>query len=185
MTLYARGAHLAVVLLVGFTLSFGCSSHASDVVDLGNVPRLGGGEPGGAAQTVEVLNRYAGEHPSVYAGRVLAGGHVYVGFTREAPANLAAVRRSLSNPASVRAFRARRTYRDLAALQARIVADRPSLQAQGIDVCVTALDEQHNNVQIVLPRATSAMTRVLRARYGSGAVVITGSCPRCSAQAGC
>jgi hypothetical protein len=182
MTLYARAAHLAVVVLVASTLSWGCSGHASDVVsdvvDLGHLPRPGGGEPSGAAQTSEVLHQYADEHPDVYAGRVLAGGRVYVGFTRDAAANLAAVRRRLMNPATVRAFRARRTYGDLAALQARIAADRPSLQAQGIDVCFTFVDEQHNNVQIVLPRATLAATRALHARYGSGAAVITQRCPK-------
>lgn len=107
-----------------------------DVVEVTELPPLGSAVAP-ADEVIAVVHQYAEANGDVYAGKVLAGGRLWVGFTRDADGHLAELRSRL--PAAgppVGAFRASYSLRELRALQDEVTAAMSALRAEGVDVSV-------------------------------------------------
>ncbi len=141
------------------------------VVPLEDVPPLGN-PPEGVDDIVRAANAYGQEHADVFAGLFVADGRVWVGFTADAAAHLAAARERLARPEMLVAFEARYSERELRALQARISADIDELARLGVDVSSISADVRRNRVEVGVRTVGGRGPRLLRGRYGAEKIVV-------------
>lgn len=74
-----------------------------EVVAVDHLPPLGSGDTSVAGLLGPEIRTWAAARADVYAGQILANGHIYVGFTQDAAIYLAALRAVVSRPTLVRA----------------------------------------------------------------------------------
>lgn len=164
---------VATVLALWLAVSAcGSDEPPAAVVPATLVPPLGT-PPADADDLVAAVHAYEAAHPDVFAGVLLAGGRVWVGFTAEADEHLAALRARVTRPELLAAFTAEFSYQQLRALQARIAADFAALEKEGVDVSGTGVDVSRNRVEIgVRNRDADRITAVLARRYDATMFVV-------------
>jgi hypothetical protein len=136
-----------------------------DVVSLETLRRLpqgGGVNP----HALEAVHEWCRLHPKTFAGWVVAGSTLYVGFTGNAPRHLKALRR-LVPTLTIRGFQAEHPYSDLLELVTRISTDLPALRTEGVEVAGVGISDQQNRVIVNLVRDEARWMAELRRRYGS------------------
>lgn len=136
-----------------------------DVVDLDHLPGLGngGGPPG---DVLAAAQAWGAAHAQSYGGLFLSGRYVYVELVGDAAAELADIRRGVSDPQSVRAVRAEYTFAQLQAMVDRISADQAWVKAQGIQMSAWGPDPYRNRVGVKLTRDDAHWRSLLTSRYG-------------------
>jgi len=116
--------------------------------------------------------------PDIYAGLVLSGDTIYVGFTRDAAEQLVNVRRAFAH-AKIKAFTARHTFAQLRTVVDRISEELPSLRDEGIVIWSVGVDPSRNTVAVAIPEDTAnTVARRLEERYGPELLTFDFSGPR-------
>lgn len=177
----ARSARLAALFFLVLVVS--CSTgaapeagrtsevHIVSAVEPERVPPLGGSAPG-LRDVLAVVAPYAEHHRDTYAGHVVAGGRVWVGFTSEADRHLAELQSQLP-PQTIAAYRGRRTYAQLEDLHRRVSDDMSELRGLGLDVLKVGMDPLFGRVTVLIANTDAVDARaVLATRYPSDALAI-------------
>lgn len=137
----------------------------ADVVALSELPALGGSSEN-VDDLIGAVRAYEAEHADVFAGVMLAGGRVWVGFTRHAAGHLETLRSRVERPHLLAAFTAEHSEQELRALQARITADMSVLERLGVAVSAVGVDVRRNRVVVsVRDRKGDRARAVLAERY--------------------
>ncbi|MEJ7785837.1 MAG: DNRLRE domain-containing protein [Solirubrobacteraceae bacterium] len=124
--------------------------------------------------TESSIDRYVSGNAAAntaYAGAYVdqaAGGLIYLGFTNDAEMHKNAIAAGHPSPDRLRAFTAARSGEDLDALQDRVEADIPTLQAEGYEVTGVLQSVRNNNVQVAVPNPTADQQTRLQQKYGPG-----------------
>jgi hypothetical protein len=104
-------------------------------------------------------------HASVYGGTFFRDDHGYVGFVADAPKHLAELRALTSDPGFFIAYCA-----PFSIAQQRTVSDAVPhdavLQAHGVEVIGSGLDEAHGRVEVQVTKITKDTVSLLHQRYG-------------------
>lgn len=136
----------------------------AEIIDHSELPSLGA--PDVASGDIEAVGRYGAEHADTFAGTLLAGGRLWVGFTSDHERHLSAARAVVSKPGQLGVFRARFAMAELRQLQQRISHDTTALAAEGIRVSLVAVEVRKNRVVIGVENAEdAAVVEALRRRY--------------------
>lgn len=143
----------------------------AQIIDHSDLPSLGA--PGVAPEDIEAVGRYGAEHAETFAGTLLAGGRLWVGFTSDHERHLAGARAVVRDPDQLGAFRARFAMAELRRLQQRITQDTTVLAEEGIRVSLVAVDVRRNRVIIGVENTEDpAVVEALRHRYPPDQIVI-------------
>lgn len=123
------------------------------------------------ADAAKLASRASERAPKSFAGLYIGrGGTIRVGFTDDAEANLAALKRVARFPGRLRAFRADYTSAQLRAAHSRVSAGLDGLQQAGIKARTVSTAIARNRVKVGVTRLSEANRRQLARRFG-GAVV--------------
>jgi hypothetical protein len=125
-----------------------------------------------ADRLVAASTAYGAEHLDVFAGLLLAGGQVWLGFTADAARHLTAVQARVERPDLLRTFVADFPERALRSLQHRISADLTSLADQGVDVAMIGVDVRRNRVEVGVRSVGGAAADTLGRRYGTAMLLV-------------
>jgi hypothetical protein len=151
-----------------YTASQACRPSPPDVVAFSAIPSSAG--TGTSFQkfppaALIPLNPFMDAHASVYGGTFFRADHGYVGFVADAPTHLAELRALTPDPDFFIAYCA-----PFSIAQQRTVSDAVPhdavLQAHGVEVIGSGLDEAHGRVEVQVTKITKETVSLLHQRYG-------------------
>lgn len=151
--------------------------HEEDVVSLGDLTQL----PAGTGYDPSLLRAVQDwcERATPFAGLIVSGDTVYVGFSRDAERHLRDLRHAFPG-ARVRAFSTNHTYSALRSALDSITHDLSALRAEGITISTVGIDPSRNVVVVGLPggHGDASVRERLMTRYGREILVFEVAEPR-------